>query len=234
MTRIALAACAVILAVTTPARADWTGKVSMARIVDGKPAGGPALTGRMMIKQGRMRMEMTTPVAMTMISDLAKKKLWNVNDEAKSYTEADLDKANGGQRFPSCGTGDIGQCLAEQGFKKTGAAEANGFKCETWEIDRENNGHKQHQTIYRPIGKKDLTFVRMTNAGGNGELAQLDVTELKEGKLDEALFEPPKGYTKAEAHPMFAPGGGPGGRPGMPTKEQIEELMKKHGAQPPK
>lgn len=203
-----------VLLAALPARADWTGDLTMSG------AGRPPLSlGKIKLKAGKMRMEVTQPLAMTMLIDPGAKRMYRIDDLHKSYVETDLGAAGGDERrFPSCASGDIARCLTLQGYAKAGTGEANGQPCDLYEIERTAGAGRVKQTLYRPTKLKGVVFVRL-EMGSGPSASRMDVTNLVEGKLDAALFVVPAGYEKRA--PVA-----PGLPPGM-TRQQLEQLLKK-------
>lgn len=217
-----------------PSVADTSATVRMTS--QGGPRGeSMTMDGRWLLKGKRVRSEMQTPMGrLVTIVDSDAKKVFSIQEATKTYTEQDIDKAASGDAdLAACSAAsDASACLVARGFKKTGTGEANGYACEIFERVATDDGRHTQTKIWKPQAKKPLPFVRLEFAG-SGANGRMDVTEIKEGPLDDALFKVPAGYSKSEG--MFGPAmGPPGGRPGsgrMPSREEIEKLMKQYGGQ---
>lgn len=232
------------LALPSAAFAGWEGKLSIKPLKSDGP--GFVAQGRVLVQDGKSRMEMDGPMGMKMVTIGDGKKQVVLHPSQSTYLEHDLTAApESGPRYPSCAAGASGKvdpeaCLQELGYKKTGAGEANGYACAIYERTSESRRGPATTKLWRPTKLKDAMFVRVMTSHPDGSGVQMDVTELKEAPLDKALFEIPKGYTKQEGGmpfggPMGGPMGprGPGGGPGGPTKEQMEEMMKRYQQQKP-
>lgn len=189
--------------------ADFISKSSDPQDMPGK--------GKMFMKDGLMRMEMSQ--AVTIIRP-DKGVMWILMDRQKMYME---------QRMQGTGQGRMQEWTPnlEKTAKKVGKETVSGYSCRKYELTQE--GH----TLYYWISKKISFPIKVQDDNGH-----MLLKNIKTGNVSDHLFELPQGYQKF-AMPGGMPGGMSGGMPqgmpqGMPSgMPQMPQGMPGMPGQPP-
>ena len=200
---------------TSAARADWEGDIEMKARMD-RHAGGQAPTGKVRFKEGKMKMEIQYgPMNMTSLADFPARKVYLINNDAKSYSEMSSDQAGPGgpgNALPQCKSLKFTACMKEQGFKKGASEEVNGQASTIWEGDRKTGRGTHHEKIWHPdAAGEEFAFVRVES--GQGERAnQVNILNWTKAEQDAALFQVPADFTKSQGFPGLMGPGGLGGK----------------------
>jgi hypothetical protein len=150
-----------------------------------------------------------------MIMRLDRKVAWVLMPEQKMYMEMAIKDARKGG-------GDVSDCTFD--MKEGGAETVNGVMATRSEVKmscpEEGKGEGTLWTTKEGVMvKMDAT---MTDKDGRKTHVRIDLTDLKVGKQDPALFELPRGYTKMDMGKVFQGGGTPGAgtKPAEAEKEE--------------
>ena len=225
---VGIAALFVILA--GAARADWQGDIEMKSAMMKSRGGGQMPMGKVRYKDGKLRMDMQMgPMNITSLTDLPTQKVFLINNEAKSYSEMNGDRAGAGpgDSLPKCKSLKFAACMKEMGMKKGGAEEANGQAATIWEGDHKTARGNRHAKFWHPDAAGDeFAFVRIESGEGERK-SQVDILNWEKTSQPAADFQVPSDFTKSEGFPgMMGPGmGAPGARKGRgrPTPPQAAD-----------
>lgn len=210
-----------------PALADYEGTLIVTL-----PPGAPMteLRGAVHFKKGRMRMDYTEPMQMSVLHDMSGKTT-QLFPKTLTYSEMDVSKAGGStsaaQQFPICSDfSDAEKCFAQMGFTRDGTERVNGYDCDVYRRDVEKDGKSMHVKMWRPSKIKYMVFVRQTleqaavgkaPSGGKGFAMQINIPDLKEKAQPDSLFAIPADYKKSQGFGMSGQ---------RPTPEQMEAMKK--------
>lgn len=168
------------------ARADW--EATMAMTIPEKAA----MEGHIRMSKDKVRLDLTSPMAMSSIVHTDKGKAYTLMHPMKMIVETDIQQMN--NQIPMCKASEIDACLAKQNYKKTGSAKLGKYDCDIYEAKVENKGKTMSIKLWRPKTLKEVPAVRV-EATPQGE--KTIVTELRniETKAQAASnFEVPKDY----------------------------------------
>jgi outer membrane lipoprotein-sorting protein len=157
--------------------------------------GGLEMQGKIFVKGDKARMEAATPMGNAVsIVRTDKKVMWMLLPGQKSYMEMPV------------GQEALAKALnvPEDGVAKKllGSETLNGYEAEKYETTIKLNGREMKSIMW--ISKKSGIPLRVEGADKS---FSIDYKDIKEGGVDDALFEMPAGYKKMNM---------PGGMPGMP------------------
>jgi hypothetical protein len=240
------------LLVASPALADWTAdattKVSAPpgqKAAPGQKA-PPEMKGRIYGRKGLLRMDSQVPAPpqgpamnMSILFDFEKRTGTTLMHAQKVASVRNLDELP--VKLPGSCTGktqDYDACFLEQGYKKTGTETVNGHATTVYEGSPASvDGKPMRQKVWRPTDLPEVPYVRAQTFSADGQVTELNLTHIQEGKQPDSLFTIPADYRKMEGPPMGAPMGGlkPEDFKGK-TPEQIQELIRQRmgqGAPPP-
>ena len=173
-----------------------------------------------------LRIETETPIGKTVVLADAKNKAYVLFAATKTYMEPPAEDRPPEADLAACIGAGADACLAKKGFRKGGTESANGVECDVWQRTEGAGDARTFIKLWKPR-QGAMPFVRVDYGGAPGMNTRVDVLSSKEGSLDAALFKLPAGYKKQglPSLPGFAPGQGDK----MPTKAEIEALMKQFG-----
>lgn len=245
-----LAAAALLVA--SPALADWsadaTTKVSAPSGQKAPPGqtAPPEMKGRIYGRKGLLRMDSQVPgppqgpgMAMSILFDFEKRTGTTLMHARKIAAVRNLDEM--AVKLPgSCvgKTQDYDACFVEQGYKKTGSEKVNGHPTTVYEGTPPGmDGKPLRQKVWRPTDLPEVPYVRAQTFSPEGQVSEINLTNIQQGKQPDSLFTVPADYQKVEASPSGAPMGGLKREDFQgKTPEQIQELIRQRmgqGAPPP-
>jgi hypothetical protein len=139
--------------------------------------------GKIFVKDNKMRMEFEEGIT---IMDLATGKAITIQPEEKIYME-----------MPGMGAmanaGQVDKDLAKIGTKKRlGTEKVNGYKCDKYLITYHD---KAMGTMTQWHSKKLNYPIKVVYHGPQGDMVT-EYKNIKEGRVRDSLFKPPKGYKK--------------------------------------
>jgi outer membrane lipoprotein-sorting protein len=157
---------------------------------------GQKMTGKFYFASPSLRMDMTAQGQnMSMIMDSSTQTMYMVMHDRHMYIES-----HGGQnplmsRAPKAPTFDPAHpCGKEMTCQKVGTETVNGRVCDKW-VGTDKQGHTNtgwiDQRLHFPIRTQD----------SEGNL--FDLTNVKEGRPEASLFQPPAGYQKMDMPGMM-------------------------------
>ena len=159
---------------------------------------GREIQGKIFVKGEKQRMEASTPKGATVtILRRDKKVMWMMMPGQKSYMETPLDQKN--QKTMAAAL-----TVPQEGVTKKllGTETLNGYEAEKYEFTTVKADGRERKTIIW-ISKKLGAPLRIESADKS---FTIDYKDIKEGGVDDALFEVPAGYQKMNM---------PAGRPKM-------------------
>jgi hypothetical protein len=185
--------------VSFPALADWEGKVHFT-FDPPRPGMGPQSEGTIHMKGGKVRIDQEAPMGkMAIIFDFKSKKLAMLMLDRKQYMEMDRS-LSAATVPPVCESAKATDCLAAEGFRKTGTETLDGRKAFIWEQDRDTPIGKVHQKLWVVDGAKEMMFLRQVTQSDRGA-SKTEVTDVKETAQADSLFTVPPDFTKMEGPP---------------------------------
>lgn len=146
---------------------------------------GREIQGKVFVKGEKERREASTPMgAYVTILRRDKKVMWKLMPGQKSYMEMPLDQ-KAMTKAPN---------VPEEGVTKKllGTETLNGYEAEKYEITNVK-GNGRERKIIMWISKKSEIPLRIESADKS---FSIDYKDIKEGGVDDALFEVPAGYQK--------------------------------------
>ena len=145
-------------------------------------ADGEENSGKMYMKDGKERNEFPGGI---IIRRPDKNVIWLLSPQSKSYTEMSMDSPKSDvQIMPH-----TAEHIKDQ-MKKIGTETVNGYECDKFEF-KSPSGKAQHFWISQDLGVP----LKMVSADGS---FSSELTDIKQGTLDDSLFELPPGYTKMQ------------------------------------
>jgi len=162
-----------------------------------------AMTGKMYMGAGKMRMDMTNEGGkVSMITDPGKKTSYMVMHDQRMYMElgagGPMNPMQRGPKMPDVKpvSGDS-PCAGRAGVTctKAGSEMMNGRMCDRWEIASSNKSEAGTMWIDQ---KTHMPIKTAMQDGSSWELMNF-----KEGPQDASLFAPPAGYEKFDMGAMM-------------------------------
>jgi outer membrane lipoprotein-sorting protein len=146
---------------------------------------GHEIQGKVFVKGEKERVEISSPkTAGVIILRRDKKVMWMLQPGQKSYTEMPLVQKDMANSFYFPGEGVTKKLL--------GTETLNGYEAEKYEGTHvEDNGREEKFIMW--ISKKSRIPLRIESPDKS---FTLDYKDIKEGGVDDALFEMPVGYQK--------------------------------------
>jgi outer membrane lipoprotein-sorting protein len=142
------------------------------------------MQGKIYIKGDRARLESSTPLGSVIsILRLDKKAMWMLMAGQKTYMEMPLDK----EAYAKA----LNIPTDEASMKHLGTETINGFDTDKYETHVKTGGQEMKTTMW--ISKKLGVPLKIESA--NKSFIQ-EYKDIKEGGVDDALFELPAGYKK--------------------------------------
>jgi outer membrane lipoprotein-sorting protein len=142
------------------------------------------MQGKIYIKGDRARLESSTPLGSVIsILRLDKKAMWMLMAGQKTYMEMPLDK----EAYAKA----LNIPTDEASMKHLGTETINGFDTDKYETPVKTGGQEMKTTMW--ISKKLGVPLKIESA--NKSFIQ-EYKDIKEGGVDDALFELPAGYKK--------------------------------------
>jgi outer membrane lipoprotein-sorting protein len=142
------------------------------------------MQGKIYIKGDRARLESSTPLGSVIsILRLDKKAMWMLMAGQKTYMEMPLDK----EAYAKA----LNIPTDEASMKRLGTETINGFDTDKYETPVKTGGQEMKTTMW--ISKKLGVPLKIESA--NKSFIQ-EYKDIKEGGVDDALFELPAGYKK--------------------------------------
>jgi len=169
-------------------QADWQAHVKTE--VTGKQEIAP-IDGTMWVGSDAVRIDVSTPLNLSMIVQPKKKKAFTLMHDAKIVMESDLSQYE--KNIPACTTSDPEACYKKLGLKKTGTDTIDGKKCEI--IEGEVNASKTK--IWHPIGQKEGPPLRSIIYLKDGGKVESNFSNLKVKPISASHFAVPKDYKSA-------------------------------------
>ena len=184
--------------------------------------------------------DVTRSEMMGTISITKRPLVYQIFDSTKKYHVSSIDELK--DKNPIADAGDFELWIKEKNMKNTGKELISGYECQIYEgeLRVEQSQSPMHMKLWY---SKKLTYpvkTEMTLPSPMGKMTSY-LENIKPGKLPESLFVIPDGYVKAasmeEAMGMpdmgalmgniTAGGGGSPSEEKMPSKEEMDEMMKK-------
>ena len=148
-------------------------------------ADGEENSGKMYMKDGKERNEFPGGI---IIRRPDKNVIWLLSPQSKSYTEMSMDSPKSDvQIMPH-----TAEHIKDQ-MKKIGTETVNGYECDKYETTMGPEGKSQKQYIW--VAPKLGVPIKMVSEDGSFSLEYKDI---KPEKLEDSLFELPKGYRKMQ------------------------------------
>jgi len=146
---------------------------------------GQEMTGKIFIKGDKVRTESEAQGQTSiMIVRPDKNVLWILMPQQKVYVETPLSD-DPQQKMMTMSPQD------NPNMKLVGTETIKGYECDKYETTASHEG--QTTKHYAWISKKLGMPIKTTSADGS---MSMEYQDIKVGKLDDSLFEPPKGYRK--------------------------------------
>lgn len=159
----------------------------------------PTMQGKMSVKNELIRIDMSTPMEMSVIVQKKKNKAYTLMHPAKVVMDADLKQYE--KQIPACSTGAPESCYGKLGLKKTGSETVDGKSCVVYEgtvKGRAKDGSEDvAMKIWHPTAAQDGPPAKFTVKTKDGETIESKYTNVKTGPLAASLFDVPKGYQRA-------------------------------------
>ena len=150
-------------------------------------AGGMEIPGKMYIKGEKARNEVQMAGHSTVqIMRPDKKVVWVIMPQQKAYMEMSFTKDHEQKMLK------ISE-QAKANMKKIGTETVNGYECDKYETTMGPEGKSQKQYIW--VAPKLGVPIKMVSEDGSFSLEYKDI---KPEKLEDSLFELPKGYRKMQ------------------------------------
>jgi hypothetical protein len=210
---------AALLLSAQPALADVTAKLRVT-------TDGQAMNATWFQGAKGVRIETDTPMGKTVVIADAKNRAYVLFVATRTYLEPAGEERPPETDLAACVGAGADACLAQKGFRKGGAETVNGVACDVWQRTEGEGDAVTGIKLWKPR-QGPMPFARVEYGGAPGMTTRVDVLSAKEGPVDAALFVLPAGYKKQAlpSVPGFAPG--QGGK--MPTKAEIEAMIKQFG-----
>ncbi len=180
----------VALSFSPQAHADWQANFTMTITKGGESK--VESTGVMHAKKTRIRMDLSTPHALSTIIDITTKKVWNIMPAQKMVMVMDVSHAQ--IKSPTCGTQNIDGCLKNLGFKKTGSETVDGHRCIVYSGSAGARGKEVPVKIWRPTDLKEVMMVKQEIQQGPGQTIETHLTNIKSVPQPASYFTVPAGY----------------------------------------
>ena len=165
---------------------------------------GQQMTGKYYFSPPSFRMDMAQKgQSLSVIVDGSTQTSYTVMHDRHMYIETKANQTNPmAARAPQGPTFDASHpCGKDMTCQKVGTETVNGRVCDKW-VGTDKQGHTG-------TGWIDQKLMYPIKAIGN-DGSSWDMTNIKEGRQDASLFQPPAGYQKMDLSGMM---GGMGGRP---------------------
>ena len=147
--------------------------------------GGQEIPGKIFVKGQKVRNESQAGgQTNVMIVRPDKKVAWVILPQEKTYMEMPITE-DPQQKMMAMTAKD------KANMKLIGTEMVNGFECDKFEATMSHEG--QSTKHYAWIAKKLAMPIKMTSADGSFSMEYQDI---KPGKVENSLFEPPRGYRK--------------------------------------
>ncbi|WP_164017627.1 hypothetical protein [Pyxidicoccus trucidator] len=226
-----LAAAALLVA--TPALADWSAEATTKVVPQPGQKPPPATQGKVYGRKLMLRMDTQLPgqpanaPGMSILFDFEKRTGTTLMHAQKIASQRSLDELP--MKLPMSCTGegqDYDACFLAQGFKKTGTEKVNGHPSTVYEGTVPGmDGKPMRQKMWRPTGLPEVPYVRAQTFGADGNVMEINLTNIQQGAQPDSLFAVPPDYQKMDASPFEGK-----------TPAQIQELIRQRmsqGAPPP-
>lgn len=224
------------LLVASPALADWSAEATTKVTAPAGQPQPPEMKGRIYGRKGQLRMDTQVPtqqgkgpdLSMSMLFDFEKRTGTTLMHARKLATVRSLDQM--AMNLPGSCTGktqDYDACLVEQGYKKTGTEKVNGHPTAVYEGSPQGfDGKPLRQKVWRPTDLPEVPYVRAQTFSERGQVTEINLTNIQQGKQPDALFTVPADYQKVEGSAL-PPGGGLKREDFQgKTPEQIQEMIR--------
>ncbi len=229
---------AAALLVASPALADWSADVVTKTTLEPGKKSPPDLRGKVYGRQGLMRMDAELPAiaggSMSILFDFEKRTGTTLVHSHKVATERSLDDLP--VKLPtSCTskTQSYDACFKEQGYQQVGTEQVNGHPSAVYEGTIPGaTGVPTQQKIWRPTDLPEVPYVRARTTGPSGQVTEVNLSNIQQGKQPDSRFKVPAGYKKMA--PPAAATGLPATVPAAftakdfegKTPEQIQEMVR--------
>ncbi len=181
------------------AEADWTGLLTVSATLKGKKI---RLDGKLGMKAAKTRVDFENPFRLSTIFDSRSRKNVVIVHGSKAYSESAGSSAQSGQSGAHfCGTGDIERCLEKNGFRKVDSESVGGIPCRVYKGALGSPKGEYQIMLWRPGSQalREVPWIRQRMLTPEGYLVESSVTNVVDSKLDDAYFQPPKGYAALRA-----------------------------------
>ena len=175
---------------TVSSAAEFTADFSM--------KGGMSGQGKVWVKDQKMKQEIESQMGkVIMIMDLNQGYNWLLMPDTKSYIKTKVETKGKGFRPENFMGMQHGELKAD--IKKAGTEDLNGYKCDKYII---NFGKKEMGTMTQWFAV-DLGYpIKIVNSGTIMGDMTTEVTNIKEGDVNDAIFQIPSGYTELKQPAM--------------------------------
>ena len=178
------------------AKADW--EATMVVNIPDKAA----MEGHIRMGKDKVRLDITSPMAMSSIFHTDKGKAFTLMHAMKMLVETDVKQLD--SQIPMCKTSEIDACLSKQGYKKTGTAKIGNYDCDVYEAKMDRKGKTMLVKLWRPKTLKEVPAIRVEATPQGESMISTHLKDISVGNQALSYFEVPKDYRNMGA--MKLPG----------------------------